>query len=48
MNSLGVLDKCLGLREGTKRLTELLKQPGDDQTSDWFMCVPSCYCTGSA
>ena len=48
--ALAVLDKALKLTEDTakkgkrtKRLTELLKSPDDEQATGWFMCVPSCF-----
>jgi len=43
MKALEVLDRCLALPEGARRLRELLKQPDDDHTKDWFMCVPLCF-----
>jgi hypothetical protein len=48
-NSTAILEKVLRLTEEsvekgkTARLTELLKAPQDNETSDWFMCVPSCF-----
>ena len=46
--AITVFEKALRLTEGsgekskrTKRLTYLLKSPEDDETSGWFMCVPS-------
>jgi len=48
--ALAVLDKALKLTEDTaekgkrtKRLTELLKAPDDEQSAGWFMCAPSCF-----
>lgn len=51
MKPFDVLQKCLDLTQDptekkgrTKRLTDLLKQPEDDEeTGEWFMCVPSCF-----
>lgn len=49
-HSLVLLDKVLKLSgesaemtARSKRLSELLKEPDDEQTSSWFMCVPSCF-----
>lgn len=48
--ALALLDKALKLTDDTadkgkrtKRLTELLKAPDDEQTTGWFMCLPSCF-----
>ena len=47
--STGVLNKLLVLTEESlekgkgKRLTELLKEPEVNETSDWYMCVPQCF-----
>jgi hypothetical protein len=48
-SSSAILERVLKLTEEslekgkTTRLTELLKSPQDDETSGWFMCVPSCF-----
>ena len=48
--ALALLDKALKLTDDTtdkgkrtKRMTELLKAPDDEQTTRWFMCIPSCF-----
>jgi hypothetical protein len=48
-NSIALLEKVLRLTDEsvekgkTTRSIELLKPPQDDETKDWFMCVPSCF-----
>lgn len=48
-DSVVILKKVLRLTEETAekgkatRLLELLKSPQDNETSDWSMCVPSCF-----
>lgn len=48
--ALALLDKVLKLTDDTadegkrtKRMTELLKVPDDEQPPGWFMCIPSCF-----
>jgi hypothetical protein len=48
--ALAVLERVLKLSEDPaekgkfrRRLTDLLKPPKDEETKDWFMCVPSCF-----
>jgi hypothetical protein len=48
--ALALLGKALKLTDDTvdkgkrtNRVTELLKAPDDEQSTGWFMCVPSCF-----
>jgi hypothetical protein len=48
-DSVVILKKVLRLTEETAekgkatRLLELLKSPQDNETNDWYMCVPACF-----
>jgi hypothetical protein len=42
--SLNVLETLMGnKRQKTNRLTDLLKEPEEEYTQDWYMCVPKCF-----
>lgn len=43
-NSLSILESILANRSSkATRLTELLKNPEEDYSQDWYMCVPKCF-----
>ena len=41
--ALALLERILKMKRGDKRLSKCLRNPEEEYTDDWFICIPKCF-----